>query len=48
MGAQVEKRIYPGMPHTVIPDELEWVEETMRRLTTRHRREPTEVWASSV
>ena len=24
MGAAVEKRIYPGMPHTVNPDEVEW------------------------
>jgi predicted esterase len=32
MGAQVEKRIYPGMPHTVIRDELDWVESTMHRL----------------
>jgi len=36
MGAQVEKRIYPGMPHTVIRDELDWVEGTMRRLARRH------------
>lgn len=32
MGAQVEKRVYPGMPHTIIRDELDWVETTMRRL----------------
>jgi predicted esterase len=32
MGARVEKRIYPGMPHTVIRDELDWVEDTMRHL----------------
>jgi predicted esterase len=43
MGAQVEKRIYPGMPHTVIRDELDWVESTMRQLATQHRHESTEV-----
>jgi predicted esterase len=32
MGAQVETRIYPGLPHTVIRDELEWVAEAMRRV----------------
>lgn len=32
MGARVEKRIYPGMPHTIIRDELDWVGDTMRRL----------------
>jgi predicted esterase len=31
MGAEVEKRIYPGLPHTVIRDELDWVEAAMRR-----------------
>lgn len=41
MGARVEKRIYPGMPHTVIRDELDWVEGTMRRLANRVRIEPT-------
>ena len=35
MGAEVEKRIYPGMPHTVIRDELEWVEHAMRCLAGR-------------
>ena len=35
MGADVEKRIYPGMPHTIIRDELDWVEGTMRRLASR-------------
>ena len=32
LGAKVETRIYPGMPHTVVRDELDWVEETMRSL----------------
>lgn len=32
MGARVETRIYPGMPHTIIRDELDWVEALMRRL----------------
>ena len=32
MGARVEKRIYPGLPHTIIRDELDWVEGTMRTL----------------
>ena len=32
LGAAVEKRIYPGMPHTVVRDELDWVAETMRSL----------------
>jgi len=36
MGAQVEKRIYPGMPHTVIRDELDWVESAMRRLVNEN------------
>jgi predicted esterase len=35
MGAQVEKRIYPGLPHTIIRDELDWVEETMRGLAAQ-------------
>ena len=43
MGAQVEKRVYPGMPHTVIRDELDWVESTMRRLATQHQHESMEV-----
>ena len=32
MGAQVEKRIYPGLPHVIVADELEWVEGAMRRM----------------
>lgn len=32
LGAEVEKRIYPGMAHTVVVDELEWVADAMRRL----------------
>jgi predicted esterase len=35
MGAAVEKRIYPGLPHTIIRDELDWVEAAMRRLANR-------------
>jgi predicted esterase len=42
MGAEVEKRIYPGMPHTVIRDELDWVEETMRRLADHREYESSE------
>jgi predicted esterase len=37
MGAQVEKRVYPGMPHTIIRDELEWIEDAMRRLAHRQK-----------
>jgi len=47
MGAQVEKRIYPGMPHTVIRDELDWVENTMRRLANRHHSRSAEVESHS-
>ncbi len=43
MGAEVEKRIYPGMPHTVIRDELDWVATAMRRLANQHDGESTEV-----
>jgi len=43
MGARVEKRIYPGLPHTVIRDELDWVESTMRRLANKHHSEAMEV-----
>lgn len=43
MGAQVEKRIYPRMPHIVIRDELDWIDSTMRRLADQHRSELTEV-----
>ncbi len=32
MGAEVETRIYPGLPHTVIQDELDWVADIMRRM----------------
>jgi predicted esterase len=32
MGAEVETRIYPGLPHTVVRDELDWVANAMRRL----------------
>jgi predicted esterase len=47
MGAQVEKRIYPGLPHTVIRDELDWIEGTMRRLARRHYGALREVGANS-
>lgn len=32
MGAEVERRIYPGLGHTVNEDELGWVAAAMRRL----------------
>ena len=32
MGAAVEKRIYPGMPHTVNPDEVEWFSKMLEGL----------------
>lgn len=32
MGARVEMRVYPGMPHTIIGDELDWIAATMRRM----------------
>lgn len=32
MGAEVETRIYPGLPHTVIRDELDWVANAMRQV----------------
>lgn len=35
MGAQVEKRIYPGLPHVIVQDELDWVEDAMRRMAGR-------------
>ena len=47
MGAQVEKRVYPGMPHTVIRDELDWIESTMRQLASQHHSESTEVATQS-
>jgi predicted esterase len=47
MNAQVEKRIYPGMPHTVIRDELDWVEDTMRRLASRSHGELKEVGSNA-
>jgi predicted esterase len=40
MGADVQKRIYPGLPHTVVRDELDWVSDMMRRLARRHRSTP--------
>jgi predicted esterase len=43
MGARVEKRIYPGLPHTIIRDELDWVESVMRGLAKDGHRESTEV-----
>ena len=47
MGAQVEKRIYPGMPHTVVRDELDWVESTMRRLANTHHSQSAAVESHS-
>jgi len=32
MDAEVETRVYPGLPHTVIQDELDWVADVMRRM----------------
>lgn len=32
LGASVEKRIYPGMPHTVNQDELDYVKQMMRNV----------------
>jgi phospholipase/carboxylesterase len=29
MGAQVAEKIYPGIPHTVIQDEVDWVNKNM-------------------
>jgi predicted esterase len=37
MGAEVELRIYPGLPHTIIRDELDWVEAAMRRVADRSK-----------
>jgi predicted esterase len=45
MGAQVEKRIYPGLPHTVVRDELDWVASMMPRLASLRRDSPAEVRA---
>lgn len=47
MGARVEKRVYPGMPHTVIRDELDWVEGLMRGLANRRQPDTTAVAANS-
>jgi predicted esterase len=47
MGAEVEKRIYPGMPHAVVRDELDWVEATMRRLADQNWDEIPEVGIQS-
>lgn len=32
LGAEVEERIYPGMPHTIIEDEVAWVRERLAAL----------------
>jgi predicted esterase len=32
MGAQVTKRIYPGMPHTIIDDEIRWAQDLLGSL----------------
>jgi glyoxalase family protein len=31
MNAQVEKRIYPGMPHTVNDDEIEFIQQSLQK-----------------
>jgi predicted esterase len=43
MGAEVEKRIYPGMPHTINRDELDWVAAAMQRMAQRPVEETAEV-----
>ncbi len=35
LGAAVEMRVYPLLPHTIVRDELEWVAATMRDLASR-------------
>ena len=47
MGAQVDKRIYLGLPHIVVRDELDWVESTMQRLASRNHSTPAELRAHS-
>jgi predicted esterase len=47
MGARVEKRIYPGLAHTVIRDELDWVEGAMQTLAKGRRREALQMEANS-
>ena len=47
MGANVEKRVYPGMAHTVNRDELDWVEQSMRRPASCQQREMSRVGAHS-
>jgi len=37
MGAEVELRVYPGMPHTVNEDEISACRELLRRITTASR-----------
>lgn len=32
LGAEVEERIYPGMPHTIIDDEVRWAQNRVREL----------------
>ncbi|MCG8461781.1 MAG: hypothetical protein MI919_36325 [Holophagales bacterium] len=32
LGGEVEERIYPGMSHTIVEDELAWVRDVQRRL----------------
>jgi predicted esterase len=41
MGAQVEKRIYPGLPHVIVQDELDWVKGAMRRMAGRPQQDET-------
>lgn len=35
LGAAVEMRVYPGLPHTIVRDEVDWVATTMRALASR-------------
>ncbi len=37
MGAEVELRRYPGMPHTINDDELEACRSLLHRIITSHR-----------
>ena len=43
----IEKRIHPEMPHTVIGDELDWIENTMCRMDRGSRRRAQEAVALS-
>lgn len=37
LGGDVETRIYPGMPHTIIEDEMRWVRERLESLVGSSR-----------